>query len=232
MKEKLIVALDVDSLKSARELIDILYPRVKIFKVGYQLFLKCGWKVPKVIKNRGAKIFLDLKLFDIPNTISKSSALLAKEDIFMFNIHALGGFKMMLEAVRAVKSFGEKRPLIIAVTLLTSFDNKTLTQIGIEENLKEEAIKLAMLAKKAGLDGVVASPKEVREIKRSCGRDFVVVCPGIRPKGVSRDDQKRTSTPAQAISEGADYIVVGRPITQARDPLAAAQKIKEQIESV
>jgi len=232
MKEKLIVALDVDSLKGACELLDVLYPAVKIFKVGYQLFLKCGWKVVKIIKNRGAKTFLDLKLLDIPNTISRASALLTKEDIFMFNIHALGGFKMMFEAVRAAKSFGKKRPLIIAVTLLTSFDNKTLTQIGLEENLKEEAIKLAMLAKKAGLDGVVASPREVQGIKRSCGRDFIVVCPGIRPKGASRDDQKRTSTPAQAIAKGADYIVVGRPITQAKNPLAAAQKIKEQIESV
>ncbi len=229
MREKLIVALDVDSLKSARELIDALYPAVKIFKVGYQLFLKSGWKVLNIIKNRGAEAFLDLKLFDIPNTISRTSALLAKEDIFMFNIHALGGFKMMFEAVRAAKSFRKKRPLIIAVTLLTSFDNETLTQIGLEENLKEEAIKLAILAKRAGLDGVVASPKEVQGIKQSCGRDFVVVCPGIRPKGVSRNDQKRTSTPAEAIAKGADYIVVGRPITQAKNPLAAAQKIKEQI---
>ncbi len=229
MKEKLIVALDVDSLRSARELLDVLYPTVKIFKVGYQLFLKGGWKVVKIIKNLGAEVFLDLKLFDIPNTIFMASALLAKEDIFMFNVHALGGFKMMLEAARAAKSFEKKRPLIIAVTLLTSFDNETLTQIGLKKNLKEEAIKLAMLAKRAGLDGVVASPKEVQGIKQSCGRDFVVVCPGIRPKGVSKDDQKRTSTPAEAIARGADYIVVGRPITQAKNPLVAAQKIKEQI---
>lgn len=232
MKDKLIVALDVDSLNSAKKLVDILYPAVKIFKIGYQLFLRGGWETVGVVKDKGAEVFLDLKLFDIPHTVSRTATLIAKENIFMFNVHALGGYKMMFEAARAARSFAKKKPLIIAVTLLTSFDKRTLVQVNLRSNLEEEVVRLAMLSKKAGLDGVVASPKEIERIKQSCGRNFVVVCPGIRPKGTSQDDQKRTSTAREAITKGADYIVVGRPITQAKDPLSMAQKLKEQIQGV
>jgi orotidine-5'-phosphate decarboxylase len=233
MREKLIVALDVNSLNKAKRLLDTLYPTVRIFKIGYQLFLKGGWEAVKIVKEKGAKVFLDLKLFDIPNTVSKTVAFLAKENMFMFNVHILGGYKMMCEAIKATKATRkQRRPLIIGVTLLTSFDEETLIQIGLKRNIEKEIVKLAMLAKRAGLDGVVASPKEVEKIKKFCGRDFIVVCPGIRLESISSDDQKRISTAKEAVAKGADYIVVGRPIIQAKKPLLVAQRIKEQIKNV
>ncbi|MFH1857195.1 MAG: orotidine-5'-phosphate decarboxylase [Candidatus Omnitrophota bacterium] len=231
MKEKLIVALDFDSLKEAKNIVDTLYPTVKIFKIGYQLFIKEGWQAVKAVKEKGADVFLDLKLFDIPNTVSKAVSIMSREDIFMFNVHALGGYKMMLETVKAAGA-GNKKPLIIAVTLLTSFDKDTLDEINLQGDMEDEVVRLALLSKKAGFDGVVASVNEAEKIKTSCGKDFVVVCPGIRPAGVDKNDQKRIATPVEAISNGADYIVVGRPITQAENPLLAAREIKEQIKNV
>ena len=231
MEDKLIVALDCDSLKEAKKLIDVLFPEVKIFKIGYQLFLKEGWQTISLLKKKKAKVFLDLKLFDIPNTVCQTAKILMKEDIFMFNIHALGGYKMMHEVVSVTKS-RKKRPLIVAVTLLTSFDRKSLKQLGLKIDVKQEVVELALLAKRAGLDGVVASAQDVQKIKEICGKNFIVVCPGIRPQGTSCNDQKRIATPAGAIAGGADYIVVGRPIREAKDPLLVAKKIKEQIRSV
>lgn len=228
MKEKLIVALDFDSLQSAEKMVDRLYPLVKIFKIGYQLFLKNGWNAIRSIKAKGADIFLDLKLFDIPNTVSRTAAIMAQENIFMFNVHALGGYEMMHSAVKAVRAFNTKT-LMVAVTVLTSFEEKSLVQVGVVSNIEEEVVRLAGLSKDAGLDGVVASPKEVRKIKEACGKEFIVVCPGVRHLDASRDDQKRTATPEEAISSGADYIVVGRPITEAADPILAAEKIKKLI---
>lgn len=228
MIEKLIVALDFDSLEGAEKMVDELYPTVKIFKIGYQLFLKNGWDAVRKIKLKGADIFLDLKLFDIPNTVSRASAIMALEDVFMFNLHALGGYEMMRAAVEAVRAFNTKT-LMIAVTLLTSFDEKSLVQVGVQSNIEEEVIKLAALSKEAGLNGVVASPREARKIKEVCGKEFIVVCPGVRLLESSKDDQKRIATPREAVDSGADYIVVGRPITQAENPLLAAEKIKEQI---
>lgn len=232
MKDKLIVALDFDSLEDAEKLIDVIYPVVKIFKVGYQLFYKEGWKVIKFINQKGGKVFLDLKLCDIPNTAAKAASVLSKEDIFMFNVHALGGYKMMSEAVSAAKnSRGKNSPLVIAVTLLTSFDENALVEIGFNGKIEEEVIRLALLSQKAGVDGVVTSPWEVENIKKACGRDFLAVCPGIRLESVCKDDQKRTASASEAIKRGADYIVAGRPITQAKQPLRAVKEIKEQIES-
>lgn len=233
MKDKLIVALDVGNLKAAESLVETLYPSVKLFKVGSQLFTKEGPKAVEAIRRKGAKVFLDLKFHDIPNTITQASKSAAALGVFMFNVHALGGYDMMKAAVDAVKSapraLKEARPKVLAVTILTSMDEKNLKNIGITDNVESAVLKLAKLAKEAGLDGVVASAAEVAMIKREFGKDFLIVTPGVRPLWAAKDDQKRVATPREAIENGADYIVVGRPIIEADDPLKAAEKILEEI---
>lgn len=219
MKNKLIVALDVDSFDKAKKLIDKLSPHVGIFKVGSELFVSSGPKVIDYINKKRKKVFLDLKFFDIPNTVKRAVLSAAKHNVFMLTLHIYGGSEMLKEAASVLKG-KKRRPFLIGVSVLTSTAGK---------NAGKEVIKLAKIAKAAGLDGVVCSAKETKQVKKACGKKLVVINPGIRPIWAARGDQKRVTTPKVAIENGADFIVVGRPITQARNPIMAARKIIEEI---
>jgi orotidine-5'-phosphate decarboxylase len=204
-----------------------------MFKVGKQLFTHAGPKVIDMIRKKNQKVFLDLKFHDIPNTVAKAGEEATKLEVAMFNLHALGGFDMMKKTVEAsreaAKNLGIPRPLILAVTILTSMDESVMKEVGIQGPILEEVGRLAFLSMKAGIDGVVASPKEIGIIRERCGEKFLIVTPGIRLPSEKKDDQKRTLSPKEAISNGADYLVIGRPIKEAKDPLEAVQKIIEDI---
>jgi len=232
-KDKIIFALDVEHFREAQQWVNLLKDRVGVFKVGKQLFTHAGPKVVDMIRQKGQKVFLDLKFHDIPNTVARAGEEATKLNVAMFNLHALGGFAMMkktVEGSRAVaKSLGIPRPLILAVTILTSMDEETLKEVGVQGPLLEEVGRLAHLSMKAGVDGVVASPQEIGIIRQRCGEKFLIVTPGIRPPSDKKDDQKRTLSPKEAISAGADYLVIGRPIKEAKDPIEAVQRIIEDI---
>ncbi|MCP4717489.1 MAG: orotidine-5'-phosphate decarboxylase [Deltaproteobacteria bacterium] len=232
-KDKIIVALDVDELERAAELAAALQGHVGAFKIGKQLFTRCGPEAVSRIHDRGGRLFLDLKYHDIPTTVAKASREATRLGVFMFNMHASGGFRMMREAAEAASETAAElrveKPLVLAVTVLTSMGAEDLQRIGFDLEPEALVVRLARLAQEAGLDGVVASPREIIAVKQACGKGFVVVTPGIRPASSPPDDQKRTMTPAEAMEAGADYIVVGRPITQAPDPAAAAQAVREEM---
>ncbi|MGQ9646020.1 MAG: orotidine-5'-phosphate decarboxylase [Thermodesulfobacteriota bacterium] len=232
-KEKIIFALDVEHFSEAQRWVNLLKDHVGMFKVGKQLFTHAGPKVIDMIRKKGQKVFLDLKYHDIPNTVAKAGAEATKLEVSMFNLHALGGFEMMkktVEVSRAVaKDLGLPRPLILAITVLTSMDEDGIKEVGIQGPIPEEVGRLALLSMQAGLDGVVASPKEIEIIRDRCGEKFLIVTPGIRHPSEKKDDQKRTLSPKEAIAAGADYLVIGRPIKEAKDPLEAVQKIIEDI---
>lgn len=228
--EKLIVALDMKTLDEAKEVIEKLSSTVKVFKVGMGLFTLYGPEAVKLVHDSGAKVFLDLKFHDIPNTVAHAVRSAAKLGVFMISIHALGGSEMMMRAVEAARESGN-RPKLIGVTVLTSMDQSSIGEVGIDKKIEDEVVSLARLGKDSGLDGVVASPNEVSLIRRNLGKDFIIVTPGIRPAGAKKDDQKRIMTPADAVKAGADYIVVGRPIIETKDPLEAAKKIIKEMES-
>ena len=238
-RSRLIVALDFDSAVPALRFAEKVADLVGMFKIGSQLFTAEGPGVLSKVAALGTGIFLDLKFHDIPNTVA--GAVLAATGLpglQLVNVHALGGRQMMeaaAQAIRATQPLDADRPRLLAVTILTSMDQKTMREAGIAGPPAERVVKLARLARKAGVDGVVASAQEVRAIRKACGKDFLIVTPGVRPKetgpGRKRDDQARTATPAAAIRAGADYIVVGRPIIAAADPRAAAQAILHEIES-
>lgn len=226
VKDRLIVALDVDSKRHAEKLVDLLYPQVKIFKVGLQLFTSAGDKIVTYIKNRGAKVFLDLKFFDIPNTVANASRAIVRLRVDMFTIHAQGGLLMMRQARAAVleesRKLGIKPPLIIGVTVLTSEDNKG--------NILARVLSLAELAKKAGLSGVVCSVKEAKVLRDKIGKDFIIITPGIRLPTDKKGDQKRIATPKEAIKAGSTFLVVGRPIIEAKNPKIIAKQIINEIQ--
>ncbi len=228
-KTKLIVALDFDSLDEVGLLVTALGDRVAYYKVGKQLFTRCGPPVLAWLKGRGKQVFLDLKFHDIPNTVAKAVRAAAELGADMINVHASGGAEMISAAVSAAR---ETRPevLLIAVTVLTSLDAAALAALGVNATPEEQVARLAKLAQDAGAHGVVASARESEVIRRVCGPDFVQVLPGIRPAGAAAQDQKRVVTPAAAAALGAHYIVVGRPITQAPDPQAAADSIIAALE--
>ena len=232
-KERLIVALDVDTKERALGLVERLKAEVKIFKIGSELFTSCGPSIVEEAVNAGAKIFLDLKFHDIPNTVRKAAIAATRLGVFIFNLHALGGSDMMKRAAEAAADEAGRlkiaKPKIIAVTALTSMDENSLKKIGINDNMEKQVLKLAKLAKDASLDGVVASPSEVKLIRRELGDEFIIVTPGVRPEWAAANDQKRVMTPKEAILNGATYIVVGRPIIEAPDPVTAARKIVEEI---
>lgn len=232
-KEKIIFALDVEHFTEAQRWVNLLKNHVGLFKVGKQLFTHAGPKVVDMIRQKGQKVFLDLKFHDIPNTVVKAGEEATKLNVTMFNLHALGGFEMMkktVEASRAVaKGLNIPKPIILAVTILTSMDEGTLKEVGIQGPLVEEVSRLALLAHRAGVDGVVASPQEIRIIRERCGDKFIIATPGIRSPTDKKDDQKRTLTPKEAILAGANYLVIGRPIKEAKDPIEAVQKIIEDI---
>lgn len=232
-KDRIIFALDVEHFHEAQHWVTLLKDRVGIFKVGKQLFTHSGPKVIDMICQKGQKAFLDLKYHDIPNTVAKAGEEATKHQVAMFNLHAMGGLEMMrktVDASRAVsKSLNLSKPIILAVTILTSMDEEGLKEVGIQGPLIEEVGRLAFLSQKAGVDGVVASPQEIGIIRQRCGERFLIVTPGIRHPSDKKDDQKRTLTPREAIEAGADYLVIGRPIKQAKDPIEAVQRIVEDI---
>ncbi|NTW05280.1 MAG: orotidine-5'-phosphate decarboxylase [Peptococcaceae bacterium] len=234
-RKRLIIALDMDEKQKALEMVDLLKSRVEVFKVGMELFYSSGGDIIKDIKNRGCKVFLDLKLHDIPNTVAKAARSLTRLNPDIINVHASGGPEMMKAAVAAIREEADRLsipcPAIIAVTVLTSINQDIFTQLGIDGRVEDFVVKWAKLTKDCGLDGVVASPGEVSVIRDTCGPDFLVVTPGVRPDWAEVGDQKRFTTPAMAISSGATYIVVGRPVTSHPDPFLAAEKIINEIES-
>jgi orotidine-5'-phosphate decarboxylase len=227
--KKVIIALDTPDEKRALELVRLLKNRVGIFKVGLELFTGAGPSIIGKINEEGCRVFLDLKFHDIPNTVYGAVKQAARLGAFMLDVHASGGRKMMEWAKKAVEEVFErdceKRPKILAVTVLTSIDGEDLKEMNVEKSPCEQVLSLAKMAKQIGLDGVVASPEEVREIKEVLGRDFLVVTPGVRPSFAAASDQKRVMTPLEAIKMGTDYIVIGRPVTAAEDPPAALEKI-------
>jgi len=223
MIDRTIVALDVDSLKKAKALVDKLYPHIEIFKVGKELFTSAGPEAVRMIHKKRAKVFLDLKFHDIPSTVAKAVAAVSKMRVFMTNIHASGGKEMIRAAVTAKR--GSRYPILLGVTVLTSFDKEGLKSIGIKTSPLKQVASLATLAKTGGLNGVVCSAQEIEKVRQTCGKKFIIVTPGIRPASKNAQDQKRIATPEYAFDKGADYIVIGRPITQAKDPVAAAKQI-------
>lgn len=235
MSDKLIVALDVEELKVARRLVDELSGVVKIFKIGSQLFTACGRSAVDMVRERGSEVFMDLKFHDIPSTVAKASRIVAKCEVFMFNLHSLGGKQMMKEAVesatKSAEEFGTRKPIILGVTVLTSMERGDLNSVGVMRSVRGEVLHLARMCKESGLDGVVSSPREIMHVRKAMGEDFLIITPGIRPSGAERNDQKRVMSPGEAISAGADYIVVGRPITEAEDPRRAAEEIIEELRS-
>ena len=236
---RLILALDLETLSEAERIVDLLKSRISIFKIGLQLFTREGPKAIEMVRQKGCKVFLDLKYHDIPNTVAGAAIEATRLGVSMFTIHTLGGEEVMKRCRDAVIETSLKgniiRPMIIGVTVLSSLDQKAITALGINHTIREQALRLSKMALMSGLDGVVASPEEVKSIRESCGEDFIIVTPGIRPagdpsgKGIPLDDQKRVMAPKDAIREGADYLVIGRPILMAEDSLAAAERILREI---
>ena len=231
---KVIFALDVPTLEEARKFVRLLKERTGFFKVGLELYTAFGKEAVKAVQEEGGRVFLDLKFHDIPNTVSRAAEESVKLGVDMFNLHASGGTEMMRETVERCRKAAEKMnrrpPVILAVTILTSMDNENLKEIGMAGPVEERVVSLAELAQKAGVDGVVASPREIASIRRRCGERFVIVTPGIRPAfEAGQDDQKRVMTAREAISAGANYIVVGRPVRLAPDPAAAMDQVLEEI---
>jgi orotidine-5'-phosphate decarboxylase len=230
-RSRVIFALDVDNFAAAQQWVSMLNGHVGMFKVGKQLFTAYGPEVVRMIEKHGANIFLDLKYHDIPNTVAAASVEAARLKVKLINLHALGGYEMMSRTVeRLQEEFRDKeRPSILAVTILTSSTSETLREVGIELPVSEMVVKLAKLAQKAGIDGVVASPLEVPLIRETCGNDFIIVTPGVRPASAATDDQKRVMAPGEAVKAGSDYLVIGRPISAAPDPLTAIEAIIDEI---
>ncbi len=231
--DKIIVALDVNRLDELEHLVNQLRPVIKIFKIGAELFTACGTEAIDTVRRKGCRVFLDLKYHDIPSTVMKAARAAARQSVYMMTVHTSGGLKMMQKAVEAAREESARLrtepPLILGVTVLTSLDRKDMKSVGIEGGVEEAVLKLVRLARKAGLDGVIASPKEVSLIRRSTGKNFLIVTPGIRPIWTQRSDQKRVATPREAIDMGADYLVIGRPITAQQDPKSAAEKIIREV---
>lgn len=215
---QIILALDVDTFATAKYFVDKLYPKIRIFKVGLQLFTACGPKIVELIRKKGAEVFLDLKFFDIPNTVANAARQAVRLKVKMFTLHILGGKEMIKVAVNAAKDesrhLGLKRPLLIGVTVLTSKD----TSSG-------DVLTLARLGAEAGLDGVVCSAREAAYLRRKIKKQFLIITPGIRPRNASMDDQKRTASADEAVAAGSNFLVVGRPILTAQDPLSALRQI-------
>ncbi len=230
----IILALDVSSRENMEKLIVELSSYVGAFKIGLEMFTRFGPDIVKEALNRQSRVMLDLKLHDIPNTVQRATKNVALLGVDLLTIHAGGGSAMMRAAREAVEEFeqtsGKAGPKLLGVTVLTSIDQQMLRQeMGVTRELGEQVVALAETARAAGLDGVVASPKEIRSVRDACGSDFLIVTPGIRPAGSSADDQKRICTPGDAIRAGASYIVIGRPVLTADDPIAVLEQIGNEI---
>ena len=234
--QKIIFALDVSTLEEARRFVTLLKGRVGLFKVGLELYTAYGKEAVKAVQDEGGRVFLDLKFHDIPNTVSRAAQEAVKLGVDMFNLHATGGMEMMRETVDRCRKMAEKlgrpAPIILAVTVLTSMDEGNIREVGLLGPVEERVVSLAELAQKAGIDGVVASPREIVSIRKRCGEKFAIVTPGIRPafEQTGKDDQKRVMTAREAIVAGASYIVIGRPVRLAPDPVAAMDKVLHEIQ--
>jgi orotidine-5'-phosphate decarboxylase len=227
-RDRLIVALDVSSADAAQKIVAAVGDSARIYKVGKQLFTAAGPQIVRDLIAAGRKVFLDLKFHDIPNTVASAVAEAAKLNVAMLTVHASGGGKMLRAAVEAA-SKAEIPPMILAVTVLTSMEDSDLPGIGVRGTVVDQTLRLATLAIGNGCDGIVTSAHEVRDLRSELGYDFAIVTPGVRPAGSDKGDQARVVTPAEAIAAGATHIVVGRPITAAPDPAAAAREIVQQI---
>lgn len=230
MPSPIIVAVDFADTKSAWNFIDRVEPTDCRLKIGKELFTLAGPDFIRQIQNKGFDVFLDLKFHDIPNTVARAVAAAADLGVWMTNVHASGGSRMMQAAKDALYSYGKDAPLLIAVTVLTSMESIDLKEIGINISPLEQATKLAVLAKNCGLDGVVCSAKEVQSFRTRLGGDFKLVTPGIRPIGTAPDDQRRIMTPQRAQAAGSDYLVIGRPITQSDEPEKTLKNILSTLE--
>jgi orotidine-5'-phosphate decarboxylase len=233
-KDKLIVALDVETAREALNLFYALKDVAGLFKIGSQLFTAEGPGLVREIIKAGGRVFLDLKFHDIPNTVASAGVEAARLGVSIFDVHACGGGEMMRRTADAVRETSERegisRPIIIGITVLTSFDDWTLSEAGFSSGTLAQVSRMARLAADSGLDGVVASPNEVKLIRETVGsREFIIVAPGVRPAGAASDDQRRVMTPLEAVRAGADYLVIGRPILKATDPALAASRIIEEM---
>ena len=229
MTNKIIVALDYEKESDALALVDQIDPNLCRLKVGKEMFTTLGMNFVKQLHQRNFDVFLDLKYHDIPNTVARAVRSAADLGVWMVDLHASGGLRMMEEAKRILEPYGKDAPLLIAVTVLTSMEDLDLLQIGINASLREQVLRLAHLTQRAGLDGVVCSPQEVEILRNACGEDFKLVTPGIRPIGDDFGDQRRVMTPTAAIRAGSDYLVIGRPITKADNPVEVLRSINASI---
>ena len=233
---RLIAALDFPTAEAAQQAVKEIGDAVSYYKVGMELYYAAGNDMIRFLKENGKKVFLDLKLQDIHNTVASALKVETTLGVDMINVHAVGGKKMMEAAAKAVKEkaeeLGIERPKLLAVTILTSMDEEQFADLNYNNTIAEQVVSLAKLAKAAGLDGVVASPKEAAAIRKACGPDFLIVTPGVRPAGSALDDQSRVTTPAQAFANGSSHIVVGRPIMKAEDRKEAAAAIVEEIKNL
>lgn len=232
--ERLVLALDVDHEREALKLVSELKDLVGTFKVGHRLYTAGGPAIVRDIIKVGGRVFLDLKYHDIPNTVANAAAEAVKLGVSIFNVHALGGFDMMRAAAESARLTSENlslpAPVVLAVTVLTSMDDASLRkELKINRSLRREVAHLARLAQRAGLDGVVASPREISMLRRTVRGRFCILTPGVRPAWADRDDQKRIMTPGEAVAAGADYIVIGRPVLKAGDRRAAVESILQEI---
>lgn len=234
LRERLILALDVDDLERVKALVGVLAGMVGMFKVGKQLFTHAGPSAVKLIQEMGGEVFLDLKFHDIPTTVAKAAIEATRLGVRMFNVHASGSLEMMRYTVKEVRRVCRqenlRRPMMLAVTVLTSLNKTDLKRVGVNGEVADQVVRLALLTQEAGMDGVVASPHEVAGIRAACGRRFIIVSPGIRSQGGRRNDQRRVMTPEEAIRAGVDYIVVGRPIAEAKNPINAVAEIVSEME--
>lgn len=234
-RDRLILAVDTPSLDEARRYLDELHQHVGVFKIGLQLFTHYGPEILKIFQSAGARIFLDCKFLDIPNTVAKAAEEATAHGVQMFTVHASGGKGMLKAAADAVaqksKQLNIPAPTILAVTVLTSMNQETLSnELGVDSRVEDHVVRLARLCKESGVTGLVASPEESTRLRQELGSQMIIVTPGVRPSWAEANDQSRFTTPQQAIVNGSDYLVVGRPITSAPDPKDAAKKIVAEIE--
>ena len=227
--QKVIVALDYDNQTDALAFVDRIDPNSCRLKVGKEMFTLFGPDFVKELHKRGFSVFLDLKFHDIPNTCSKAVRAAAELGVWMGNVHASGGERMMTASREIIEPYGKDRPLLIGVTVLTSMEQQDLAGIGLDVAPQEQVVKLASLTKNSGLDGVVCSAQEASMLKQELGQSFKLVTPGIRPVGADVGDQKRIMTPTKAIESGSDYLVIGRPITQAKNPAEVLTSINNDL---
>lgn len=229
---RIIVALDYATAADALAIVDRLAPELCRLKVGKELFTRSGPDLVRELNRRGFQVFLDLKFHDIPNTVAQACRAAADLGVWMVNVHAQGGRRMMTAARDALADYGDDRPLLIAVTILTSLGTEDLIEVGLQGSPADNVVRLATLARDCGLDGVVCSPQEAAGLSAKLGSEFRLITPGVRPAGATADDQRRVMTPGQAVSAGASYLVIGRPITQAQDPVATLVGINDEIKGL